>query len=86
MLTFIGACAGSTGRSGIKVIEPLASFWARLEQELKQALHPQVVAPVTHGRQLLNHETIRTTNVFMAAYILSLLRPSSSSASMALTW
>ena len=35
----------------------------------KQALHPQVVAPVRMDGKLVNHETIRTTNVFLAAYI-----------------
>ena len=39
-----------------------------LGKELKQALHPQVVAPVRMDGKLLNHETIRTTNVFMGAY------------------
>ena len=39
-----------------------------LGKELKQALHPQVVAPARMDGKLLNHETIRTTNVFMAAY------------------
>ena len=40
-----------------------------LGKELKQALHPQVVAPVRMDGKLVNHETIRTTNVFLAAYI-----------------
>ena len=33
-----------------------------LGKELKQALHPQVVAPARMDGKLLNHETIRTTN------------------------
>ena len=36
---------------------------------LKQALHPQVVAPARMDGKLLNHETIRATNVYVAAYI-----------------
>ena len=67
MLMFIGACAGSTG-GGIKVSR-LLILGKTLGKELKQALHPQVVAPVRMDGKLLNHETIRTTNVFMAAYI-----------------
>ena len=67
MLMFIGACAGSTG-GGIKVSRFLI-LGKTLGKELKQALHPQVVAPVRMDGKLLNHETIRTTNVFMAAYI-----------------
>ncbi|MGN0707013.1 MAG: TrkH family potassium uptake protein [Faecalibacterium sp.] len=68
ILMFIGACAGSTG-GGIKVSRILI-LRKTLGKELKQALHPQVVAPVRMDGKLLNHETIRSTNVFMAAYIL----------------
>ena len=67
VLMFVGACAGSTG-GGIKVSR-LLILGKTLGKELKQALHPQVVAPVRMDGKLLNHETIRTTNVFMAAYI-----------------
>ncbi len=66
VLMFIGACAGSTG-GGIKVSR-LLILGTTLGKELKQALHPQVVAPVRMDGKLLNHETIRTTNVFMGAY------------------
>ena len=66
LLMFIGACAGSTG-GGIKVSRILI-LGKTLGKELKQALHPQVVAPARMDGKLLNHETIRTTNVFMAAY------------------
>ena len=67
VLMFVGACAGSTG-GGIKVSRFLI-LGKTLVKELRQALHPQVVAPVRMDGKLLNHETIRTTNVFMAAYI-----------------
>ena len=66
VLMFIGACAGSTG-GGIKVSRILI-LGKTLGKELKQALHPQVVAPARMDGKLLNHETIRTTNVFLAAY------------------
>ena len=66
VLMFIGACAGSTG-GGIKVSRFLI-LGKTLGKELKQALHPQVVAPVRMDGKLLNHETVRTTNVYMAAY------------------
>ena len=66
LLMFVGACAGSTG--GIKVSRFLL-LGKTLGKELKQALHPQVVAPVRMDGKLVNHETIRTTNVFLAAYI-----------------
>ena len=67
MLMFVGACAGSTG-GGIKVSRFLL-LGKTLGKELKQALHPQVVAPVRMDGKLVNHETIRTTNVYIAAYI-----------------
>ena len=67
LLMFVGACAGSTG-GGIKVSRFLL-LGKTLGKELKQALHPQVVAPVRMDGKLVNHETIRTTNVFVAAYI-----------------
>ena len=67
LLMFVGACAGSTG-GGIKVSRFLL-LGKTLGKELKQALHPQVVAPVRMDGKLVNHETIRTTNVFIAAYI-----------------
>ena len=67
LLMFVGACAGSTG-GGIKVSRVLI-LGKTLGKELKQALHPQVVAPIRMDGKLINHETIRTTNVYMAAYI-----------------
>ena len=67
IIMFIGACAGSTG-GGIKVSRFLI-LGKTLAKELKTALHPQVVAPARMDGKLLNHETIRTTNVFIAAYI-----------------
>ena len=67
MLMFVGACAGSTG-GGIKVSR-LLLLGKSLKKELKQALHPQVVAPIRMDGKLVNHETIRATNVYVAAYI-----------------
>ena len=67
MLMFVGACAGSTG-GGMKVSR-LLILGKTLKKELRQALHPQVVAPVRMDGKLLNHETIRATNVYVAAYI-----------------
>ena len=67
MLMFVGACAGSTG-GGVKVSR-LLLLGKSLKKELKQALHPQVVAPVRMDGKLVNHETIRATNVYVAAYI-----------------
>ena len=66
MLMFVGACAGTGG--GIKVSRFLL-LGKSLGKELKQALHPQVVAPIRMDGKLVSHETVRTTNVFIAAYI-----------------
>ena len=51
MLMFVGACAGSTG-GGIKVSRFLI-LGKTLGKELKQALHPQVVAPAGHLAEIL---------------------------------
>ena len=67
LLMFIGASAGSTG-GGIKVSR-LLLMGKTVGKELKQALHPQVVAPVRMDGKVVNHETIRATNVYVAAYI-----------------
>ena len=67
MLMFVGACAGSTG-GGMKVSRFLL-LGKTLGKELKQALHPQVVAPVRMDGKLVSHETIRATNVYVAAYL-----------------
>ena len=56
---------GSTG-GGIAVSRIPHLMGKTVGKELKQALHPQVVAPARMDGKLLNHETIRTTNVFMA--------------------
>ena len=67
MLMFVGACAGRTG-GGMKVSR-LLLMGKTVGKELKQALHPQVVAPVRMDGKVVNHETIRATNVYVAAYI-----------------
>lgn len=71
LLMFVGACAGSTG-GGMKVSRILI-FRKTVGKELKQAMHPQVVAPVQMDGKLLSHETIRTTNVYLCAYLFILV-------------
>lgn len=71
LLMFVGACAGSTG-GGVKVSRILI-FRKTVGKELKQAMHPQVVAPVRMDGKLLSHETIRTTNVYLCAYLFILV-------------
>jgi trk system potassium uptake protein TrkH len=67
-MMFIGACAGSTG-GGIKVSR-LVILTKSIGKEFKQALHPQMVAPVRSEGKLLPHETLRATNVFLITYLL----------------
>lgn len=71
LLMFVGACAGSTG-GGMKVSRILI-FRKTVGKELKQAMHPQVMAPVRMDGKLLSHETIRTTNVYLCAYLFILV-------------
>lgn len=71
LLMFVGACAGSTG-GGMKVSRILI-FRKTVGKELKQAMHLQVVAPVRMDGKLLSHETIRTTNVYLCAYLFILV-------------
>lgn len=68
MLMFVGACAGSTG-GGMKVSR-FVILTKTIFREFKQALHPQVVAPVRVDGKLMAAETLRTTNVFLIAYML----------------
>lgn len=67
-LMFIGACAGSTG-GGIKVSRIL--IWLKsIVKEIKTAAHPRNTIKLTLGGRTVAHETVRSVNVFMAAYIL----------------
>src|SRR5699024_1609602 len=39
-------------------------------KEIRQALHPEVVAPVRMDGKLIPHETVRATNVFLVTYMI----------------
>ncbi len=67
LLMFIGACAGSTG-GGMKVSR-IIILAKSIRREIGRALHPQVVAPARMDGKQIPHETIRSTNVYVAAYI-----------------
>lgn len=67
LLMFVGACAGSTG-GGMKVSR-LVIFAKSIRKEVAQSLHPNIVAPVRMDGKPLPHETIRSVNVFMGAYL-----------------
>lgn len=68
LLMFIGACAGSTG-GGIKVSRVLILLKS-VKKELKQYLHPSVVEKIKMDGKIVEHEVVRSTNVFMVAYVL----------------
>ncbi|MCH5212956.1 MAG: TrkH family potassium uptake protein [Oscillospiraceae bacterium] len=66
-LMFIGACAGSTG-GGIKVSR-VSILFKTVKKELTLFFHPKRVVLIKFDRKPVAHETIRTTNVFIMAYI-----------------
>lgn len=68
MLMFVGACAGSTG-GGIKVSRLLISM-KTIKKELIQFIHPKSLRKVAMDGKPLEHEVVRSTNVFLIAYLL----------------
>ena len=67
LLMFVGACAGSTG-GGIKVSR-IMIFVKSIGKEIAQATHPKMVKKTQIDGRTVEHETIRTVNVYMAAYL-----------------
>lgn len=68
LLMFVGACAGSTG-GGIKVSR-LVILLKTVKKELHTLLHPRSLKKLQMDGHLLEHETVRATNVFIMAYVL----------------
>lgn len=68
ILMFIGACAGSTG-GGIKVSRFIIMF-KTVSKELKLLLHPRSVKKIQIDGRPVEHETVRSTNVFLIVYIM----------------
>ncbi len=67
VLMFIGACAGSTG-GGIKVSR-IIILLKSIVKEIKIASHPKSTHKVTMDGRNVEHETIRSVNVFMVSYL-----------------
>lgn len=67
-LMFIGACAGSTG-GGIKVSR-IAILLKTAKKEIMLNVHPGSVKKIKMEGKVVNHETIRATNVFFITYML----------------
>lgn len=68
LLMFIGACAGSTG-GGMKVSRFLILFKTVIK-ELRMLLHPRSIKKVRIDDKPVEHEVVRSTNVYVFTYIL----------------
>ena len=68
MLMFIGACAGSTG-GGIKVSR-IVILIKGMAKELEMAVHPREVKKIKMDGHIVEHETVRAVNVYVAAFVL----------------
>ena len=66
VLMFVGACAGSTG-GGMKVSRIIISL-KTIIKELKITAHPKSTHKITMNGRIVEHETIRSINVYMMAY------------------
>ncbi|MGI6008399.1 MAG: TrkH family potassium uptake protein [Ruminococcus sp.] len=68
VLMFVGACAGSTG-GGIKVSRLLIMF-KTVKKELFSFSHPRSVKKIKMDGRPVAHETVRSINIFLIAYML----------------
>ena len=68
MLMFIGGCAGSTA-GGIKVSRIVIAIKTILK-ELKITAHPLRTHKIAMNGKLVEHETVRATNVFLVSYAI----------------
>lgn len=68
MTMFVGACAGSTG-GGIKVSRFVILFKG-MGKELEMMIHPKQVKKITVDRQPVQHEVVRSVNVYIICYVL----------------
>ena len=67
LVMFIGACAGSTG-GGLKVSRVILYF-KQVVREIQSYIHPSSVRNIRLDGKSVNRDTLRTTNVFLMAYI-----------------
>ncbi len=67
-LMFIGACAGSTG-GGIKVSRIIILFKS-MAKEIQSMIHPKQVKKIKMNGRPIEHEVVRSVNVYMVAYLL----------------
>lgn len=70
-LMFLGACAGSTG-GGMKVSRFVILF-KTIRKELSLIIHPREIKKISMDGHAVEHEVIRSTNVFLAIYFLLII-------------
>lgn len=72
---FIGACAGSTG-GGVKVAR-IVLYLKQIKKEIMQQIHPRRISVIKLDKKGVEHETIRSCNVFimtwLAVFLLSVM-------------
>ena len=68
LIMFIGACAGSTG-GGIKVSRLIILFKG-MAKELQAMVHPRQVKKIKMDSHTIDHEIVRSVNVYMVAYLM----------------
>lgn len=68
LIMFIGACAGSTG-GGIKVSRIIILFKG-MAKELQTMVQPRRIKKIKMDSRLIDHETVRSVNVYMVAYLM----------------
>lgn len=68
LIMFIGACAGSTG-GGIKVMRIIILFKG-MAKELRVMIHPKQLKKITIDSHSVEHEVVRSVNMYMVCYIL----------------
>ena len=71
LLMFCGACSGSTG-GGMKISRWLIMF-KTIRKELSTMIHPNQVKKIQMDGKPISHETVRSTNVYLASYFFILL-------------
>ena len=67
LMMFVGACAGSTG-GGIKVSR-IMILLKTVKKEIMINIHPGSVKKIKMEGKVVNHETIRATNVYFITYV-----------------
>ena len=68
ILMFVGACAGSTG-GGMK-ISRFIIYIKSAQKEIACLLHPNSVKKIKMDDKVVDHETLRSANVYLIIYVL----------------